>query len=51
MCLCQYTSHGHCGMIKENEDPDDGWGEDIADLTTDFFDFVVQGCLFLLFSC
>ena len=20
VCLCQYTSHGHCGLIKENED-------------------------------
>ena len=19
VCLCQYTSHGHCGMIKEND--------------------------------
>ena len=24
VCLCQYTSHGHCGMIKENEDMDEG---------------------------
>lgn len=24
VCLCQYTSHGHCGLIKENDDPDDG---------------------------
>ena len=24
VCLCQYTSHGHCGMIKENEDTDHG---------------------------
>lgn len=24
VCLCQYTSHGHCGLIKENGDPDDG---------------------------
>jgi porphobilinogen synthase len=24
VCLCQYTSHGHCGLIKENEDFDDG---------------------------
>ena len=24
VCLCQYTSHGHCGMICENEDSDDG---------------------------
>ncbi len=24
VCLCQYTSHGHCGMIVENEDTDDG---------------------------
>ena len=24
VCLCQYTSHGHCGMICENEDTDDG---------------------------
>ena len=24
VCLCQYTSHGHCGMIKDNEDTDDG---------------------------
>ena len=22
VCLCQYTSHGHCGMIRENEDSD-----------------------------
>lgn len=22
--LCQYTSHGHCGLIKENDDTDDG---------------------------
>lgn len=24
VCLCQYTSHGHCGLIKENDDIDDG---------------------------
>ena len=24
VCLCQYTSHGHCGLIKENDDADDG---------------------------
>ena len=24
VCLCQYTSHGHCGMIVENDDTDDG---------------------------
>ena len=24
VCLCQYTSHGHCGMIVENDDADDG---------------------------
>ena len=24
VCLCQYTSHGHCGMIKNNEDADNG---------------------------
>lgn len=24
VCLCQYTSHGHCGIIKENEDSDFG---------------------------
>lgn len=24
VCLCQYTSHGHCGLIKENSDTDDG---------------------------
>lgn len=24
VCLCQYTSHGHCGMIEENDDTDDG---------------------------
>ena len=23
-CLCQYTSHGYCGLIKENDDTDDG---------------------------
>lgn len=23
VCLCQYTSHGHCGLIKENDDTDD----------------------------
>ena len=22
--LCQYTSHGHCGLIAENDDTDDG---------------------------
>lgn len=32
-------------MLKEqaitmNEDPDEGWGEDVGDLTADFFDFV-----------
>lgn len=26
--------------ITMNEDPDEGWGEDVEDLTTDFFDFV-----------
>ena len=24
VCLCQYTSHRHCGLIKENDDTDDG---------------------------
>ncbi len=24
VCLCQYTSHGHCGLIKPNDDTDDG---------------------------
>lgn len=24
VCLCQYTPHGHCGLIKENDDTDDG---------------------------
>ena len=24
VCLCQYTSHGHCGLIAENDDTDDG---------------------------
>ena len=24
VCLCQYTSHGHCGMIVDNDDTDDG---------------------------
>lgn len=24
VCLCQYTSHGHCGLIKENDDTGDG---------------------------
>ncbi len=24
VCLCQYTSHGHCGLIKENNNMDDG---------------------------
>ena len=24
VCLCQYTSHGHCGLIKENDDTDVG---------------------------
>jgi len=24
VCLCQYTSHGHCGMIRDNGDCDDG---------------------------
>lgn len=24
VCLCQYTSHGHCGLIKENDDTDNG---------------------------
>lgn len=24
VCLCQYTFHGHCGLIKENDDTDDG---------------------------
>lgn len=24
VCLCQYTSHGYCGLIKENGDSDDG---------------------------
>ena len=24
VCLCQYTSHGHCGMIKESDDHDAG---------------------------
>ncbi len=25
VCLCQYTSHGHCGLIKENDDTDFGF--------------------------
>ena len=25
VCLCQYTSHGHCGLIKQNEDTDFGF--------------------------
>lgn len=24
VCLCQYTSHGHCGLIAENDDTDFG---------------------------
>lgn len=24
VCLCQYTSHGHCGLIVENDDTDFG---------------------------
>jgi porphobilinogen synthase len=24
VCLCQYTSHGHCGLIKPNDDTDNG---------------------------
>jgi porphobilinogen synthase len=32
VCLCQYTSHGHCGMIVENDDTDDGI-EILNDLT------------------
>ena len=24
VCLCQYTSHGHCGMVVDNEDTDNG---------------------------
>ena len=24
VCMCEYTSHGHCGLIKENDDTDDG---------------------------
>ena len=24
VCKCQYTSHAHCGLIKENDDTDDG---------------------------
>ncbi len=24
VCLCQYTSHGHCGLIAENKDTDFG---------------------------
>ena len=25
VCLCEYTSHGHCGILKENEDTDFGY--------------------------
>lgn len=25
VCLCQYTSHGHCGLIEENDDTDFGF--------------------------
>ena len=25
VCLCQYTSHGHCGLLKENDDTDFGY--------------------------
>lgn len=24
VCLCQYTSHGHCGILKDNEETDFG---------------------------
>ncbi len=24
VCLCQYTSHGHCGLVKQNSNMDDG---------------------------
>ncbi len=25
VCLCEYTSHGHCGLLKENKDSDFGY--------------------------
>ncbi|AMK15603.1 porphobilinogen synthase [Methanobrevibacter olleyae] len=25
VCLCQYTSHGHCGIIRENDDSEFGF--------------------------
>ena len=25
VCLCQYTSHGHCGLIEKNDDTDFGF--------------------------
>ncbi len=25
VCLCQYTSHGHCGILEENQDTDFGY--------------------------
>ena len=25
VCLCQYTSHGHCGLIQKNDDTDFGF--------------------------
>ena len=41
VCLCQYTSHGHCGILSEFVDEDfDGVSNDIADNTSDSFEIL-----------
>lgn len=41
VCLCQYTSHGHCGILSEFVDEGfDGVSNDIADNTSDSFEIL-----------
>ena len=41
VCLCQYTSHGHCGLIKENDNMDDG----IEILNDDSLEYIAKVAL------
>ncbi len=41
VCLCQYTSHGHCGIFSEFADKGfDGLNKDIADNISDSFEIL-----------
>ena len=36
VCLCQYTSHGHCGLIEKNDDTDFGFDEILNDESLEY---------------